>query len=72
MGICIDQQLNFGIEVLMLNKSINSFIDVSECGTNGTNNCHSNATCTNSEGIFSCSCDTGFQGNGTSCSGNLL
>ena len=29
--------------------------------------CAMNATCTNTEGSYNCSCDTGFGGNGTTC-----
>ncbi|XP_018320718.1 multiple epidermal growth factor-like domains protein 8 isoform X2 [Agrilus planipennis] len=41
--------------------------DVDECGL-GIHDCHPNATCTNTDGSFSCHCKRGFIGNGrTSC-----
>ena len=33
--------------------------------------CHSDATCTNTAGSFSCACNTGYTGTGTSCLGML-
>ena len=47
-------------------------LDNDECSLN-THNCDANAACTNTEGSFTCACNTGYTGNGTSCSGkNLL
>jgi len=42
--------------------------DINECSL-GTHNCNANATCINTNGGFSCSCNSGFSGNGVSCSG---
>ena len=43
-----------------------SFIDIDECSA-GTDMCASNATCTNTEGGYNCSCDTGYHGDGFTC-----
>eukprot|EP01083_Nonionella_stella_P084379 233577_1 len=40
--------------------------DINEC-TLGTDNCAFAATCTNSEGGFSCDCATGYDGDGVTC-----
>ena len=40
--------------------------DLDECATN-TDNCDTNATCTNTEGSFTCDCNGGFTGDGTTC-----
>ncbi|XP_035672064.1 uromodulin-like [Branchiostoma floridae] len=40
--------------------------NVNEC-VEGTHNCHSSATCQNTQGSFSCGCVDGFQGNGVDC-----
>ena len=45
------------------------FLDADECGTN-THNCDANAHCTNSQGSFTCACNSGYNGDGTSCPGN--
>ena len=50
------------------------FIDIDECAR-GTHNCHSSrASCTNTVGSFSCSCNSPYTGDGRTCnlvSGNL-
>ena len=33
--------------------------------------CDSNATCTNTEGDYNCSCDTGYNGDGFYCESKL-
>lgn len=45
-----------------------SLSDVDECNTIA-NLCYQYATCTNVPGSYSCQCDPGFTGNGTSCTG---
>ena len=48
--------------------TLNWFSDVNEC-TSGEAACHSNATCTNTLGSFTCTCKDGYSGNGTTCYG---
>ena len=33
----------------------------------GTHNCDTNAACTDTDGAFTCACNTGFSGDGISC-----
>ena len=42
--------------------------DIDECESD-QNQCHENATCTNRDGNYTCSCNDGFMGDGFSCSG---
>lgn len=45
-------------------------IDLNECIL-GTQNCHTQATCNNTIGSFTCKCNSGYSGNGVSCTGIL-
>ena len=51
--------------------SMTSILDIDEC-TMGTDNCAPEATCTNTEGSFTCTCNQGYTGNGTSCTGKIV
>ena len=42
-------------------------LDVNECLSNST--CDANATCNNTEGSYTCTCDSGYSGDGISCDG---
>ena len=41
--------------------------DLNECADDSTNDCHAQATCSNTIGSYTCACKTGFVGNGTNC-----
>ena len=50
------------------NLSENFFIsDINECAL-GMDNCDRNADCTDTEGSFTCTCELGYTGDGTTCS----
>ena len=40
--------------------------DVDEC-ENETHNCDQNATCTDTDGSFNCTCNDGYVGDGVNC-----
>ena len=42
--------------------------DIDEC-VEGTHDCQEKAYCTNHDGSFNCTCNSGYMGNGTSCQG---
>ena len=42
-------------------------IDIDECASN-VHDCHSSASCTNTAGSFSCSCNNPYTGDGKTCS----
>ena len=46
------------------------FADIDECN-NDTDNCHQQASCNDTDGSFTCTCNTGWSGDGVNCSGKL-
>lgn len=48
--------------------NLSFFIDINECNAN-TDNCHVKAICANTVGSFTCTCRSGYEGNGTVCTG---
>ena len=44
--------------------------DVDECTTD-THNCDVNAVCTDTDGSFTCACNSGYSGDGTTCTSKL-
>ena len=43
--------------------------DIDECENEDLNDCHEDASCTNTKGSYSCSCNDGYRGSGTECTG---
>ena len=48
-----------------------SFSDIDECAT-GEHTCDLNADCSNINGSFTCSCISGYSGDGMTCSGQII
>ena len=46
------------------------FSDTDECAM-GIHTCSSSATCVNTPGSFTCTCNSGYTGSGTSCGGEI-
>lgn len=44
--------------------------DIDECNTNA-HNCSADGTCSNIPGSFTCACNAGYTGNGTTCTGRF-
>ena len=51
-------------------NNIQCFIDVNEC--EGVNDCHANAMCSNTEGSYDCTCNSGYSGDGRQCEGSYV
>ena len=45
--------------------------EVNECSNSSLNECDPNAECTDIPGSYLCDCHAGYEGNGTSCSGDV-
>ena len=45
--------------------------DDDEC-TSETDNCHADATCSNTPGSFTCACSSGYSGDGVTCTGKSV
>ena len=42
-------------------------VDIDECASATANNCDANASCTNTDGGFTCACNSGYAGDFTTC-----
>ncbi|CAB4032885.1 fibrillin-2-like isoform X48 [Paramuricea clavata] len=40
--------------------------NINECAV-GTDNCHEDAACLDTDGSYECSCNEGYSGNGVAC-----
>ena len=63
----------FGVYLLHVLWNILYFsaIDVDEC-SDGSHNCNTNAQCTNTEESFTCTCNSGYSGDGVNCQGKKI
>ena len=60
-----ESPLIFKVINMMKCKYMYGFSDIDEC--KGYHSCHVNSTCTNTNGCYVRECQTGFNGNGQSC-----
>ena len=51
-------------------KNMSLLSDIDECVSLETNECDSNALCTNIDGSYVCRCLKSFEGDGRTCTGN--
>ena len=56
----------------MILKKLHYFLpDIDECALK-TDNCDSNANCTNTKGTYNCTCKEGYLGDGFNCTGKEI
>ena len=46
------------------------FVDIDECSTN-SHSCDVNAVCNNTDGSYICACNSGYSGDGNTCTGKI-
>ena len=44
-------------------------LDIQNCGLNGDNACDAHATCSDTDGSYTCECNQGYHGDGFTCAG---
>ncbi len=64
--VCLISALLLAIVVKVL-----ILADIDECSNSSLHNCDDNADCVDNTGSFQCTCQSGFRGNGTICSGKV-
>jgi len=52
----------------MLRRMMCVHVDIDECATN-KGGCNTLASCSNTPGSFTCTCNKGYKGNGITCKG---
>ena len=65
----MEQHVMVGDFVTLLKRNHYFLLDINECSNTDDNNCHESAICTNTNGSFTCQCQNGYTGNGTTCNG---
>ena len=45
------------------------FLDINECASDRLNDCDENARCIDTIGSYNCTCNSGYEGDGFSCTG---
>ena len=65
--------MNVNLTFIYITYNLKSFLDVDECGlapgADGAHNCDADATCANTVGSFTCTCNDGYSGDGITCTG---
>jgi len=68
---CNSSEIFRNVKDFVIPKNV-VFPDIDECQEQ-SDNCHAEwAMCTNTNGSFSCACQTGFRGDGVTCDGELF
>ena len=68
--IILELMLQFSVK-LKIERYFCFHTDIDEC-TEESDNCDDNAICTNTDGSFTCECESGFSGNGVQCDGKII
>ena len=63
---CTSKLFSLAVMIIHINFFSTVYTDIDEC-TTGTHNCDMNALCTDTDGSFNCTCNSGYEGNGTLC-----